>query len=97
MKVIIPYLDEMASYLLRMFQGLEHYILRHLVKYGMTVHSLRYREFAINPLPIPSAEEQQEIVRRVDQLMNLCDRLETVLKEKTATGSNIWTSLSASA
>ncbi|HJH30164.1 MAG TPA: hypothetical protein C5S51_10855 [Methanosarcinaceae archaeon] len=35
--------------------------------------------FAGNPFPLPPFEEQRRIVAKVDQLMALCDELETKL------------------
>jgi type I restriction enzyme S subunit len=33
-----------------------------------------------NPFPLPPINEQKRIVSKVDQLMNLCNELETLLK-----------------
>ena len=53
MKVIIPYLTEMSRYLQMMLFGLQEIVLKDYVKFGMTVHSLKYQEFEEMPVPIP--------------------------------------------
>ncbi len=56
---------------------MEGFILNNLIKYGMTVHSLKYSEFSQQPFPIPPIEEQKAIVTKVEKLLALCDQLET--------------------
>jgi len=86
MKVIIPHIDKMSRYLQFMFRGLEPIILREYVKFGMTVHSLKYNEFAQMPIPIPPIQEQHHIVSKIEQLLNLCDELEqTILQNQKYT------------
>lgn len=76
LKVLVPFLEGMERYLQLMFGGLTPFILGSLVKTGTTVQSLKYAEFAIQPVPLPPLAEQRRIVAKVDELMALCDRLE---------------------
>ena len=82
LKVIIPFDIEISEYMRLMLRGHEGMILRDLVKGGMTVQSLRYEEFEIQPFPIPPLAEQHRIVAKVDELMRLCDGLEAVQKQR---------------
>jgi type I restriction enzyme S subunit len=52
------------------------------VKTGTTVQSLKYEEFEVQPIPLPPLAEQKRIVAKVDELMGLCDRLETAQRER---------------
>jgi len=65
-----------------MLKGYESFILKYLVKGGMTVQSLKYTEFERYPFPIPPLDEQKHIVVKVEQLMGLCDELEAKLRKK---------------
>lgn len=81
MKVIIPHLIEMNRFLQFMFWGLESIILKEYVKFGMTVHSLKYDEFSQMPIPLPPLEEQTRIVQKLDELMQYCNKLEASIKQ----------------
>jgi len=55
------------------------------ISFGMTRLRIDLTMFKSFPIPIPSLEEQQEIVRRVEELFAIADRVEaqyTSLKEK---------------
>jgi restriction endonuclease S subunit len=52
----------MTSYLQLMLFGLERIILKDYIKFGMTVHSLRYKEFEEMPIPLPPISEQKMIL-----------------------------------
>lgn len=67
MKVYIPFLLKMNRYLQFMFLGLEQIILSRFVKFGMTVHSLKYDEFAQMPIPLPPLSEQTRIVTEIEK------------------------------
>jgi type I restriction enzyme, S subunit len=81
LKVIVPYVPEMSLFLQKCLKGLESIILKDFVKYGMTVHSLKYEEFKHMPIPIPPLTEQKVILAKVDQLMKLCDGLEQQIQQ----------------
>lgn len=84
LKVLIPFIAQISDYLQLMFKGHEQFILKKLVKGGMTVQSLKYTEFEQQPFPLPPLEEQRRIVAKVDQLMSLCDKLEAGLLRSQA-------------
>ncbi|MFW2437791.1 MAG: restriction endonuclease subunit S, partial [Arenicellales bacterium] len=79
MKAIVPIKPELQPYIKLLLQGFTPFILKNLVKGGMTVQSLRYKEFEAFKFPFPPQEEQNRIVAKVDQLMVLCDQLEQQL------------------
>lgn len=81
MKVIIPYLTLMNRYLQFMFYGIEDIILKDYVKFGMTVHSLRYNEFALMPIPLPPLNEQAKIVEKLEEMMTLCGILQKSIQD----------------
>lgn len=80
-KVLIPYSLEMSRFLLLMFSGLEKYILNRFVKIGTTVHSLKYEEFEMMAIAMPPVSEQNRIIKKVDELILLCDQLKDRLIE----------------
>lgn len=85
MKVIVPFITSMNKYIMKGLKGMENRLLKHFVKYGMTVHSLKYAEFELLAFPLPSLEEQKVIVQKVDAFMALCDRLEKVIETQKST------------
>lgn len=76
LKVLVPFLQGQERYIQIMLRGLTPLILNDLVKTGTTVQSLKYAEFAAQPIPLSPLTEQSRIVAKVDKLMALCDRLE---------------------
>jgi len=76
LKVLMPYIFGLSDYLQLMLKGHEQFILDKLVKGGMTVQSLKYAEFELQPYPVPPYQEQKRIIKKVDELMALCDELE---------------------
>ncbi len=84
MKVVIPHVVTMNRFIQLTLRGLEEIILTKFVKYGMTVHSLKYDEFESMPIPIPPLYEQQRIVAKLEELMLNCDQLEQNIKQSQA-------------
>jgi type I restriction enzyme S subunit len=82
LKVLSPFVGGLERYLQMMLRGMTDFILAKLVKTGMTVQSLKYDEFEVQPFPLPPLAEQKRIVAKVDELMALCDRLEEQQQER---------------
>ena len=49
---------------------------------GMSREGLSMGRLGIFPIPLPPLEEQDRIVSRVDELMELCDQLEAKLSSQ---------------
>lgn len=103
---VIPTESVFASYLIRIqtifidtfyinhfFKTLVYW--RQLFKYSKGTGQPNVNATSLKALivPIPPLSEQQEIVRRVDRLMEICDRLEEELKRKQTAGKQTWESL----
>eukprot|EP01029_Cantina_marsupialis_P024211 TRINITY_DN6168_c0_g2_i1.p1 TRINITY_DN6168_c0_g2~~TRINITY_DN6168_c0_g2_i1.p1 ORF type:complete len:449 (+),score=73.03 TRINITY_DN6168_c0_g2_i1:837-2183(+) len=80
MKVLIPFFLNTNRFIQYLLRGLESIILKDYVKFGMTVHSLKYTEFEFMPIPLPPLSEQKRIVAKLDELMAYCDNLELSIK-----------------
>ena len=58
---------------------------------GTKMPRLRTEDAAIAPFPLPPLAEQHRIVAKVDELMALCDRLETARTERETTRDRLTT------
>ena len=56
---------------------------------GTKMPRLRTEDAVVAPFPLPPLAEQHRIVAKVDELMALCDRLETAQKEREATRNRL--------
>lgn len=81
MKVIVPYIKPMNVFIKLGLKGMEERLLKYFVKYGMTVHSLKYTEFELLTFPLPPLKEQKAIVETVNLLLDLCDILEQAIDQ----------------
>ena len=93
LKVLIPYVLRIDEYLRIVLRGYESVILRELVKGGMTVQSVVFEEFERYPFPLPPPAEQHRMVAKVDELMSLCDSLETRLSHAREKSAHLATSV----
>jgi type I restriction enzyme S subunit len=84
LKVLTLAMPVMAEYVLLMVRGFEKFILENLTKIGTTVESIRFEDFERQQFPLPPFSEQTRIVAKVEELMALCDALESrgVLESK---------------
>lgn len=64
---------------------------------GMAIQHLSIVDFACCPVPVPSIEEQTEIVRRVDILLAFADRLEARLQAAQTASARLTPALLAKA
>lgn len=74
--------SQYLNYFLRSMDG--QLLIRGATK-GMAVNALYLKDIRLCPVPLPPLEEQKRIVKKVDQLMALCDQLETQQKQKAET------------
>tara|TARA_R110002049_G_scaffold187757_1_gene356027 strand:- start:3374 stop:4651 length:1278 start_codon:yes stop_codon:yes gene_type:complete len=56
---------------------------------GMTARGIKAARLKPLALPVPPPEEQDRIVRRVDEIMSLCDDLETAIRTQSETSQRL--------
>ena len=81
-KVFIPSDRVCSEYVQYMLKGHESFILSELVKGGVTVESLKYKEFQNFKFSVPSIKVQQEIIKKLTYVSRLTDPITTELNEK---------------
>ena len=67
-KVFIPEKEITARYCQYMLKGHQGFILRELVKGGVTVESLKYKDFQSHLFHVPPLAEQTKIVAQLDAI-----------------------------
>ena len=78
-----PYKGIDRDYLLRCLETFE--LVLAALGFGTTFVAINKNQLASFVIPLPPLAEQHRIVAKVDELMALCDRLETAQKEREAT------------
>ena len=81
-KVFIPSYRVSVEYVQYLLKGYESFILSELVKGGVTVESLKYKEFQNFKFPIPTINEQLDIVQRLTALNELIEPAKNKLNQK---------------
>lgn len=81
-KVFIPSDRVSVEYVQYLLKGYESIILSELVKGGVTVESLKYKEFQNFKFPIPPINEQLDIVQRLTALNDLMEPAKKELNQK---------------
>jgi type I restriction enzyme S subunit len=76
-KAVTPIKPLSDRYMQLIFWGNETEILARDVKQGTTVQSLVYENLFSRPFSLPPAAEQNRIIAKVDELMALCDQLQS--------------------
>lgn len=92
-KAFIPGNDVTSEYMQYLLKGHESFILSQLVKGGVTVESLKYKEFQNHIFPIPNISAQGRIVEHLDALAERTRTLEAATQEKLADLSALKASL----
>ena len=85
LKVLSLFDASISYYLLIMMKGFESYILKNLTKMGTTVESLRFDDFSKHYFMLPPKAEQKKIIKKVDELLTLCDQIKARLNEAQTT------------
>ena len=79
MKAIVPFRPDLIRFLALLTKGLKPEVLRLVLRSTHGTCKLLTDDLFSLPIPIPPLAEQFRIVTRVDELMTLCDGLETQL------------------
>jgi len=89
LKVLTLFCDGLSDYIFLLLKGFEPFILSTLVKVGTTVESVKFEEFSKQYFMIPPLDEQQRIISKVGELINLCDLLKLKLSKNNVISINI--------
>lgn len=82
MKVIVTYNKELTTFVKLLLQGSEARVLSKFVKYGMTVHSLKYKEFENMVVALPGTEEIKYLLSKTSMLLTKLDSINGNIKER---------------
>ena len=92
-KVFIPGDEIIPEYVQIMLKGFEPFILSELVKGGVTVESLKYKEFQNFKFPVPPISAQKDIVDQLSFLNRLAESIQLELYEKMASVKKLQSSV----
>ena len=84
-KSCVPYIEDMSEYLYLFLKQAGPGINEQAT--GTTFKEISGKEIALVPIPIPPLGEQHRIVAKVDELMDLLDRLDETQKRRDAAQS----------
>ena len=82
MKAIVPFRADLIRFLLLLTKGLKPEVLRLVLRSTHGTCKLLTDDLFSLPIPIPPLAEQRRILAKVNELMAICDRLETTLSAK---------------
>jgi type I restriction enzyme S subunit len=82
MKAIVPFRSDFARMLLLLTKGMKPEVMRLVLRSTHGTCKLLTDDLFSLPFPVPPLAEQKRIVAKVDELMALCDRLETAQTER---------------
>ncbi|MCR5888013.1 restriction endonuclease subunit S [Hymenobacter sp. J193] len=79
-KALTPFVPELTDYLLYVVQCLNNDIRTSCMKGGTTVESIEVGQLQEYAVPLPSMEEQAQIIQEVESRLSVLDKLELTLK-----------------
>jgi type I restriction enzyme S subunit len=79
MKAIVPFRPDLIRFLVLLTKGLKPEVLRLVLRSTHGTCKLLTDDLFSLPIPIPPLAEQCRVIAKVDELMAVCDRLETQL------------------
>ncbi|WP_031435056.1 restriction endonuclease subunit S [Methylomarinum vadi] len=85
MKAVTPFRSDLINMLLLLTKGMKSEILRLVQRSTHGTCKLLTEELLALPIPIPPLDEQHRIVAKVDELMALCDQLQTQINKGQTT------------
>jgi type I restriction enzyme S subunit len=79
MKALVPFEPSLAPYLRLALQGMRDEVLELVDRSTHGTCKLRTERLFSMPIALPPTEEQQRIMNRFDELMTICDKLQSAL------------------
>jgi type I restriction enzyme S subunit len=89
MKAIALIFPDMAEYVLRALKGMKEIVLLNVERSSHGTCRLPSSFYKLLPFPVPPLAEQHRIVAKVDELMTLCDQLESRLTQNQTTAQRL--------